>query len=384
VATEAFQLQPKASISLGLQAARSPRTRAVDAAGGLRVEALLDQTQTPAAEFTTEQLEQAWAGGSGPGKDEDGHGTYVASIAAGSRFGALEGVAPGGRLLLVKTDFRNTDQAVSWVFGKAGNRPCVVNLSLGHHFGAHDGTDVEERLHSQLTGPGKIIVVSAGNERTDDLHIGGSFVPGQSDQVVFDLQRQPDGRAVTVLTLWHAREDRFTISLGTPLGEVITEAEPALGNGVTSTFGAATTTVSQQRYQPSNLIQHQIEVELGVQASNIDLRDWRVGGPVPQRLDRTPRRLVPHQRVRHLPPPAPVDRDRPHGRPNSHRCRLPRRSQPCQPHLLARRRGRPLRPRVDAGPVQLLQQPRPHSRRSPQARPLRAGSAVAGGALGRE
>lgn len=246
-----------------------------DAAGRLRVEALLDQSVTPAREFTTEQLEQAWAGGSGPGRDEGGHGTHVASIAAGSRFGALEGVAPGARLLLVKTDFRNTDQAVAWVFGKAGARPCVVNLSLGHHFGAHDGTDVEERLHTQLTGPGRIIVVSAGNERTDDLHIGGSFVTGQTDQVTFDLQRQPGGQAVTVLTLWHARDDRFTISLRTPTGETLTEA--ALGTAVTSTFGAATITVSQQRYLPSNLVQHQIEVEIGAQAGNGDLRGWQVG-----------------------------------------------------------------------------------------------------------
>jgi subtilisin family serine protease len=175
----------------------------------------------------------------------------------------------------VKTDFRNTDQAVAWVFGKAGPRPCVVNLSLGHHFGAHDGTDVEERLHSQLTGPGKIIVVSAGNERTDDLHIGGRFVPGQADQVGFDLQRQPDGSAVAVLTLWHAREDRFTISLGTPMGDVITE--PALGLAANASFGAVDMTVSQQRYQPSNLIQHQVAVEVGAQAGNGDLRGWRVG-----------------------------------------------------------------------------------------------------------
>ena len=124
-----------------------------DPAGRLRVEGLLDQTQQPAREFTIQQLEQAWAQGTGPGRDDNGHGTHVASIAAGTRFGALEGVAPGARLLLVKTNYMDTDNAVACVFGKAGPRPCVVNLSLGHHFGAHDGTDAEERLHSQLTGP---------------------------------------------------------------------------------------------------------------------------------------------------------------------------------------------------------------------------------------
>ena len=62
-------------------------------------------------------------------------------------------MAPAARFLLVKTDFINTDAAVSWTFRKAGPRPCVVNMSLGHHFGAHDGTDQEERLHRTLIGP---------------------------------------------------------------------------------------------------------------------------------------------------------------------------------------------------------------------------------------
>jgi subtilisin family serine protease len=245
-----------------------------DSAGKLRVDALLDQTLPQAREFTTAQLESKWAGGSGPGADDEGHGTHVASIAAGSTFGALEGVAPGARLLLVKTNFEDTDVAVSWIFRKAGNVPCVVNMSLGHHWGAHDGTDAEERLHSQLTGPGKIVVVSAGNERTDDIHIGGRFHEGQTEDVVFDLQRQPDGTAFVVLTLWHDRADRFAVSLIPPSGNEIAEA--AIGKAKRSSFASAAIDIAQQRYEPGKVTQHQIGITVGVAARNSELRGWKV------------------------------------------------------------------------------------------------------------
>ena len=42
-----------------------------------------------------------------------------------------------------------------------------------------DGTDLEEQLHLALTDKGKIFVVSAGNERTDRIHLGGRFVRGR-------------------------------------------------------------------------------------------------------------------------------------------------------------------------------------------------------------
>jgi hypothetical protein len=148
----------------------------LDAQGKLRVDALLDQKTN--REFDASQLETGWAsGGSRPGADEDGHGTHVASIAAGSKFGPFSGVAPNSRLVLVRTDFRRTANGAKWCFTQAGNRPCVVNMSLGTHFGPHDGTSTEERVLSALTGPGRVIVAAAGNERDENIHIGGRFAP---------------------------------------------------------------------------------------------------------------------------------------------------------------------------------------------------------------
>jgi subtilisin family serine protease len=245
-----------------------------DPAGKLRVEALLDQTVAGGREFSTAVLERRWAGGHGPGADENGHGTHVTAIAAGSRFGAFEGVAPGARLVLVKTNFRDTDQAVSWIFQKAAQRPCVVNMSLGHHFGAHDGTDAEERLHVELSGPGRVIVVSAGNERNDDIHIGGGFLTGQVEEFPFDLMRQPDGTAFVIVTAWHSRDDRFDLQLVTPQGDVLTE--PSIGNAVDHDLSTSRVRLAQQRYAPSRQVEHFISIEVRDRFTNANLRGWRL------------------------------------------------------------------------------------------------------------
>jgi subtilisin family serine protease len=225
--------------------------------GALRVEGLLDQTNRD-REYTTAQLENGWSRAARPGGDDNGHGTHVASIAGGSRLGDLEGVAPGARFLLVKTDFINTDAAVSWIFRKAGARPCVVNMSLGHHFGAHDGTDQEERLHGTLIGPGKLIVVAAGNERQDRIHIGDRFVAGESQLVRFDVLRQREGGTFAVLTLWYDQRDRFDIEAITPSGQAV--PVPAAGNTDLYQSASLDLELSRRRYAWSRSLQVQISL----------------------------------------------------------------------------------------------------------------------------
>ncbi len=203
-----------------------------DANGNLRVNGLLDQgTDT---EFTTAQLAQGWANGTNPGSDENGHGTHVGSIAGGTSHSGQEGVAPGARFLLVKTDFLNTDEAVAWILDQANGTPCVVNMSLGQHFGAHDGTDAEERFHSAVTGPGRIIVASAGNEREDAIHLGSEFFPTQSEQVTFDLlpTANPAESPFVFLTAWYDPAEEFDLNLITPSGQVL----PMPANGTTDRY----------------------------------------------------------------------------------------------------------------------------------------------------
>lgn len=245
-----------------------------DAQGKLRVEGLLDQTHGD-AEFTGDTLESGWNGGTNPGADADGHGTHVASIAGGTEYRGFEGVAPEARFLLVKTNFRDTDKAVSWIFRKAKSAPCVVNMSLGHHFGPHDGTDAEERLHEKLTGKGKIVVVSAGNERTDRIHLGGRMGAGESHTVAFDVARQVDDPPSAVITLWYDRGDDFAVSLVSPAGQVFDV--PAVGKADNYQATELELELARKAYPWSDLVQVQVSLSFfnrAVRGSN--LRNWKI------------------------------------------------------------------------------------------------------------
>ncbi|MDQ7051948.1 MAG: S8 family serine peptidase [candidate division KSB1 bacterium] len=134
-------------------------------------------------EYTRDMLTQQIHGrGSPPVRSRDihGHGTHVAGIAAGDgsqtaepeRFppGTYAGVAPEASLVVVKVPEAIYEDhildAIHYIFDRADrlNMPAVINLSLGSHFGAHDGSALLERAIDALSGPGRIVVKSAGND----------------------------------------------------------------------------------------------------------------------------------------------------------------------------------------------------------------------------
>ena len=56
---------------------------------------------------------------------------------------------------------------------QALGQPIAINMSLGGHFGAHDGTSAQERVIDDLSGPGVVFCVAAGNEGENYLAESG-------------------------------------------------------------------------------------------------------------------------------------------------------------------------------------------------------------------
>ena len=157
--------------------------------------------------------------------DTHGHGTHVASIAAGSDTN-YPGVAPQANLVVVKTTFGNTEiaDAVDYVFRVAGDRPAVVNLSLGGHNNAHDGTDQLSELLDDLTGPGRIICAAAGNEGGDSIHAKVDLTNGgESNQLDVLVSRE---LPAVFLNIWCGPQDALSITVQSPAGQVATADLP--------------------------------------------------------------------------------------------------------------------------------------------------------------
>jgi hypothetical protein len=154
--------------------------------GQTRVYSVWDQTHTnnPPEGFTygTEWTTADIQAGIATEVDLEGHGTHVTGIAVGNGGATgngqpayqFVGVAPRATIVSVKTDFM-TDHIVDgvrYVFRAADSLglPAVVNLSLGTHFGSHDGRDDMSLALAQITGPGHVVVAAAGNEGGSGIH----------------------------------------------------------------------------------------------------------------------------------------------------------------------------------------------------------------------
>ncbi len=177
-------------------------------------------------------LDEAPAGERERFRDTTGHGTHVAGVAAGGVLRgreAYQGVAPEADLAVVKTtwDAAAVVEAVQAIFSLAAGRgqPCVVNLSLGNHYGDHDGTTVMERVIDELSGPRRVVVVAAGNEGGYPVHAEASLKdrPRRRWVAEFVLNRRevgPGPAGNLVVQVWHRHEDALRVRLRAPTGEL--------------------------------------------------------------------------------------------------------------------------------------------------------------------
>ncbi|CAA9246270.1 MAG: Peptidase S8 and S53, subtilisin, kexin, sedolisin [uncultured Acidimicrobiales bacterium] len=168
-------------------------------------------------------------------RDTNGHGTHVAGIAAGAH-DLYGGVAPEARLVVVKTDLQTAHVAdgIRYIFRTAADmkRPAVVNLSLGGHDDAHDGTDSLSQVIDQSVGPGRIVCCAAGNEGNDNIHAQVQVRRGGTRTIACAVARPAANEPPTVasFTGWYSGADRVAVAAVSPSDEQ-TPFQPVLATG---------------------------------------------------------------------------------------------------------------------------------------------------------
>ena len=189
-----------------------------------------------------------------PSRDDNGHGTFLAGIAAGSEVSmdteSFVGAAPGAQIAVVKLkpakqylrDFYGIRQsAVAYqendiMLAAAYLRelreeldlPLVILCGLGSNWGSHSGNANLERMLSALADqPGISVAVPAGNEAGEGHHYRGQIrQEGEYQDVEI---RVAEGERGFQLEMWSRVPDRFTVSILSPGGNVVPQIPVSLG-----------------------------------------------------------------------------------------------------------------------------------------------------------
>lgn len=179
-----------------------------------------------------------------PTRDENGHGTFLASVAAGSPNEAenFTGVAPESNIVVVKCKeakaylkeyYRIPPESIAYqendiIIGirfllsiaNQQQKPIVICLGMGTNLGDHTGTSpLGSYLNDIVSTPGVAVSVCTGNEAAAQHHFkGGPLKENQFEDVEI---RVPENSYGFTLELWATSPDLYTVSIIAPSGETI-------------------------------------------------------------------------------------------------------------------------------------------------------------------
>ena len=220
-----------------------------------RILFIWDQTLTPIAgesspsglgygvEYTQTQIENELNGtkrGVVREKDIDGHGTHVASTAAGNGQAFNNkyiGMAPEADIIVVKGgdgSFLSIQEidGLTYAQNRAAQRgePIVVNMSLGGQVGSHDGTnDDEVAVDNFVKNAGRVVCIAAGNDGENPIHINGTVSNGSPAVITVTVPtyRPNSGTENDEFTLdiWLLNSNAVNLKVTSPTG--MTYSTPA-------------------------------------------------------------------------------------------------------------------------------------------------------------
>lgn len=199
------------------------------------------------------------------------HGTHVMDIAAGNGKGSgAPGVAPAADLLFVQLstsnipwdgpdvvgknfgDSVNLVEAVRYIFDEAGNKPCVINISLGTNGGPHDGsTLVEKAIDAMLQEkPNRAVVIAASNSHDDGIHASGDVHANGTH----DLSWIIDANDFTEneMEIWYKGASGLSVEVIDPTGQSLGTVEPDETGQVKDTNGKVQLVISNRLNDPNN------------------------------------------------------------------------------------------------------------------------------------
>lgn len=194
-----------------------------------------------------------------PTRDENGHGTFLASIAAGNRDerAGFSGAAPQASIAMVKLKpakqylrdfyliqdgaeaYQENDimMGVSYLYflARKYSMPLVVCIPLGTNIGSHMGMSrLGQYLNQVSLSNGSAVITAAGNE-TGARHHFRAVMDADTDEVTAEL-RVGEREAGFSMELWAENMGAYTVGFISPTGEVAREISVPLRGENTVSF----------------------------------------------------------------------------------------------------------------------------------------------------
>jgi hypothetical protein len=190
-----------------------------------------------------------------PHRDTVGHGTFLASVAAGREGGEYLSAAPDAELIVVKlrkagkfyldtysipkeeeNAFESIDVmlGIEYIMEKAAQlkRPVSICISVGTNLGGHDGFNIfEEYLARVSHNAGVTVCCAAGNESNTAHHASGKIAKA-GDDVKIEITAGSTSSDIYI-TIWNYAADRISVSVTSPTGEMIGRVPAKNGTVVT-------------------------------------------------------------------------------------------------------------------------------------------------------
>ena len=194
-----------------------------------------------------------------PTRDENGHGTFLASIAAGNRDerAGFSGAASQASIAMVKLKpakqylrdfyliqdgaeaYQENDimMGVSYLYflARKYSMPLVVCIPLGTNIGSHMGMSrLGQYLNQVSLSNGSAVITAAGNE-TGARHHFRAVMDADTDEVTAEL-RVGEREAGFSMELWAENMGAYTVGFISPTGEVAREISVPLRGENTVSF----------------------------------------------------------------------------------------------------------------------------------------------------